>query len=986
MALALALICLGGSFAFADDEGNGRSVTDPSTMSDWQAVVGSDTSNIGRIWTDKTVSADETITVSSGQQIERGNSAFITALSALSSTSNVASTSTTPLDIVLVLDASGSMDDPMGNSDRTKRIDALKNAANDFVSKIAAQNKGISDASKQHQVSIVKFAGNKSAAVGNDTYRGGYGYTYNYSQVMKTMSPCTDADAFKDTINSISPAGSTRADYGLQLADDQNSNREDAKKIVVFFTDGSPTSSSGFEDDVASSAVASAKAMKGKGATVYTIGIFNGANPSADPTASGSSNENKFMHAVSSNYPNASYTESSGFWSGWNWDLGTRAEGSDYYKSATNAAELEKVFDDISSEIVKGSGYPTKTAEGAEHQDGFITFDDPLGAYMQVDEIKAIAVAGQTFENPTKSTEGNVYTFSGTVELNGKNVNVGNVVITVTKSDDLATGDVVQVKVPAALIPLRSFDVDQDEMTMTVSDTQPINVVYTSSLKAGAEDQLANPDDAMTQYLQANSQDGKASFYSNDWEQGCLGKTVASFEPSKDNSYYCFTSDTPIYTDEACTQRAHQVVKGNTYWCKHSYFEMASGGAAEAKEKPVSFRGDEAEVVEGAIEYNDEGAYFKSGTARLTYLNELYKEKESNTTETALDVLNPKWVVAGQVGSYLGNNGKLSVDLPGTLAVTKQLQVPEGYELSDFDGSFEFSIDIAKAANKSFSAVVKNASGEQQGAAFTLQFNNEGKATHDLKAGETLYVYGLGDGWSYKVSEAVRDGFAQEGTGLEGAIAAGQTVNAKVVNTYSASGTLTGKDKLNGEKILTGRDWLSTDKFTFILKPAEGSVDVPMPEGTSQGMARVEVMQSEGTPAGAKVPFNFGDITYTKPGVYTYEIHESAELSTLNPGVSESEALYGVTVTVTDEGHTGSLTVTSEMKQLLTDDGNKVEQPATSASFVNEYDTSEVKWAPIGAKEYTDSTGMRPLERGMFHVIVCTNDPDAPLPKLDGDQ
>ena len=988
MALALALICLGGSFAFADDEGNGRSVTDPSTMSDWQAVVGSDTSNIGRIWTDKTVSADETITVSSGQQIERGNSAFITALSALSSTSNVASTSTTPLDIVLVLDASGSMDDPMGNSDRTKRIDALKNAANDFVSKIAAQNKGISDASKQHQVSIVKFAGNKSAAVGNDTYRGGYGYTYNYSQVMKTMSPCTDADAFKDTINSISPAGSTRADYGLQLADDQNSNREDAKKIVVFFTDGSPTSSSGFEDDVASSAVASAKAMKGKGATVYTIGIFNGANPSADPTASGSSNENKFMHAVSSNYPNASYTESSGFWGGWNWDLGTRAEGSDYYKSATNAAELEKVFDDISSEIVKGSGYPTKTAEGAEHQDGFITFDDPLGAYMQVDAFKAIALYGSTFENPTKSTAGNVdtYTFAGTVELNGKNVDVGNVVITVTKSDDLATGDVVQVKVPAALIPLRSFDVDQDKMTMTVSDTQPINVVYTSSLKAGAEDKLANPDDAMTQYLQANSQGSKASFYSNDWEQGYLGKTVASFEPSKDNNYYYFTSDTPIYTDEACTQRAHQVVKGNTYWYKHSYFEMASGGVAEAKEKPVSFRGDDAEVIEGAIEYNDEGAHFKSGTVRLTYLNELYKKKESNTTETALDVLNPKWISATQVGSYLGNNGKLSVDLPGTLAVTKQLQVPEGYELSDFDGSFEFTIDIAKAANKSFSAVVKNASGEQQGDAFTLQFNNEGKATHGLKAGETLYVYGLGDGWSYKVSEAVRDGFAQEGTGLEGAIAAGQTVNAKVVNTYSASGTLTGKDKLNGEKILTGRNWLSTDKFTFVLKPAEGSVGVPMPADADQGMARVEVTQPEGTPDGTKVPFNFGDITYTKPGVYTYQINESAELSTLNPGVSESEALYEVTVTVTDEGHTGSLKVTSEMKKLLSDDGDKVEQPATSASFVNEYDTQEVKWAPIGAKEYTDSTDARPLKQNMFHVIACTNDPDAPLPKLDGDQ
>lgn len=414
---------------------------------------------------------------------------------------------------------------------------------------------------------------------------------------------------------------------------------------------------------------------------------------------------------------------------------------------------------------------------------------------------------------------------------------------------------------------------------------------------------------------------------------------------------------------------------------------MASGGAAEAKEKPVSFKGDDAEVVEGDIEHNDEGAYFKSGTARMTYLNELYKEKTSNDTGTALDVLNPKWVVAGQVGSYLGNNGKLSVDLPGTLAVTKQLQVPEGYELSDFgNDTFEFTISMTEAANKGFSAVVKNASGEQQGDAFTLQFNNEGKATHSLKAGETLCVYGLDGGWSYEVSEAKRNGFAQEGTGLKGAIAAGQTVNAKVVNTYSASGKLEGQKGLAGEKILTGRAWLSTDKFTFVLKPAEGSVDVPMPEGTSQGMARVEVTQPEGTPDGTKVPFNFGDITYTKPGVYTYEIHESAELSTLNPGVSESEALYEVTVTVTDKNHTGKLSVESEMKQLLTDDGNKVEQPATSASFVNEFNKSEAKWAPIGAKEYTDSTGMRPLEQGMFHVIACTNDPGAPLPKLDGDQ
>lgn len=993
MALALALICLGGSFAFADDEGGNRSmrgaasVADPSSMDDWAVILGGETpntANIGRIWTDKTVSTD-TITTSSGSVINRGDSAFITALSALSSTSNVKSSSTTPLDIVLVLDASGSMDDSM--DDGTKRIDALKSAANNFVNHIAEQNQGISDSSKQHQVSIVKFSGDKSAAVGNDTYYRG-GYKYNYSQVMKAMSPCTDAAAFTNTINSINPAGSTRADYGLQLADSQTSNREDAKKIVIFFTDGSPTSSSGFESEVASSAVSAAKAMKDKKATVYTVGIFSGADPSADP--SGASNENKFMHAVSSNYPEAAYTQNSGFWGGWDWNLGTRPDGSDFYKSATNADELKKVFDDISSEIVKGSGYPTNATEGAEHTSGYITFDDALGAYMQVDSFKAIALNGQTFENPTKTTAGNVdtYTFDGTVAMGDKSVSLGNVVITVTKSTDLAVGDKVQVKVPAALIPLRSYNVDQKSMTMTVSDTKPINVVYTSSLKPGVESLLANPDDAMLEYLQANSQEGKASFYSNDWKQGYLGNTIANFEPSSDNIYYYFTSDTPIYTDEACTQRAHQVVAGNTYWYKHSYYEMtdAGSGAVEEKEKVISFDGADAEGIEGSIGVNNQGAYFKAGTARLTYLNNLYKAKDNNATGTANDVLNPKWVGAGQVGAYLGNNGKLSVDLPGTLAVTKELKVPDGYSANDFaDDSFKFTVAMPDGANKSFSAVVKNANGEQQGDAFTLKFDEEGKASHNLKAGETLYVYGLAGGWNYTVTESDRDGFTQAGTGLTGTITAGGTANAKVVNTYSASGTLKGEDSLKGEKVLTGRDWNSTDKFTFLLEAPEGSVGVPMPEGVNNGKATVEVTQ-DGASADTPVSFNFGDITYTKPGVYTYEIRESKELSVLNPGVSASEALYEVTVTVTDEGHTGNLTVNSEMKKLLSDDGSTVESPATVASFVNEYDTQEVKWAPVGEKKYTDSTDARPLEQGMFHVIACTNDPDAPLPKLDNDQ
>lgn len=971
-------------------------------MNDWAALTGTDgssglganTSSIGRIWTDKTVSADS-VTTSDGNVVKCDNSAFVTVLSALSGTSNVASTSTTPLDIVLVLDASGSMDDNM--SDGTKRIDALKSAANGFIGEIADQNKGISDESKQHQVSIVKFAGNKTAAVGNDTYRSG-GYTYNYSQVMKTMSPCnnTTQSVFTDTIDSINPAGATAADNGLQLAQGQTSNREEAKKIVIFFTDGSPTDYSDFDDSVAGSAVSAAKDMKDAGATVYTVGIFDGVNPSADPTANNTTKENKFMHAVSSNYPKATYTESGGWWSSWNWDFGDRPEGSNYYKSASNADELKQVFDGIFSEINKGSGYPTQTTEGAEHQSGYITFDDKLGSYMQVDNFSAVTFSGKTFTNPQKTTEGNVdtYTFNGTVELNGKSVDLSNLVIKVTRSTNVAEGDTIQAKIPAPLIPLWNFNVNRDDMTMTVSEQKPINIVYTSSLKPGVEDLLANPDETMEAYLQANSADGKVAFYNNDWNPGYLGSTTAGFEPSSDNSFYYFTKDTPIYTDEACTQRATRIDEGTTYWYQHTYYKMKNAGslsgAVEEVTQPISFKGGDAESLEGSIGYDaDHAAYFKAGSCEATFINSLYKAKDKNVTETAEDVLNQKWVPTGQIASYLGNNGKLSLDQPGTLAVTKELKVPEGYSADEFaNDSFEFTVAVPEAANKSFSAVVKNANGEQQGDAFTLTFDGDGKATQSLKAGETLYVYGLAGGWNYEVTETERDGFTSEGTDLTGTIAAGGTANAKVVNTYSASGTLSGEGSLKGQKVLTGRSWNGTDKFTFLLEAPEGSVGVPMPEGANGGKATVEVTQPEGVPAGTPVSFNFGDITYTKPGVYTYEIRESKELSVFNPGVSASKALYEVVVTVTDEGHDGTLTVKSELTKKYDDDGVKLDKPevATVAKFVNEYDTSEVKWSPTGGKLYTDATGSRPLEAGMFHVIACTSDPNAPLPMLQGEQ
>lgn len=1026
--LAFALLPLIGSTALADESSassrdqqiraaaNIETIADASTMGDWSGVVENTTQNIGRIWTDKTVSTgDIGISGAMSATVSKGDSDFITALSALSSTSNIASTSTTPLDIVLVLDASGSMDDPMTGG---KRIDALKNAANAFIDEIATQNASISDASKQHQVSIVKFAGKKSSKVGNDTYRED-GHVYNYSQVMNVMAACTNetkAD-FKRQVNAIQPNGATRSDYGLQLAQEQGSNRADAKKIVIFFTDGTPTSYSGFEPEVASDAIAAAKTMKDKGASVYTIGIFKDANPKADVNTA--TNENKFMQAASSNYPAATYAYTQGWLSGvWNWNFGDRAEGSDFYKSASSANELSKIFEDISKEIVKGAGYPTDAREGFEMSDGYITFDDSLGAYMQVDTFKAIVVNNHVFSDMTKTptNTADTYAFAGTTELNGKNVSLGNVVITVTKSSDVAVGDRVQVKVPAGLIPLRNFNVNETAGTMTVSDTYPLRVFFTSSIKPDALALIANPDEAMAKYIAANTENGKVNFYANAFTPGAaLGDTVSHFNPSKGNAYYYFTSDTPIYSDEACTQPAKKAssAAGETFYYKHTFFEMGEGGKAVEKTEVISFSYGTAEQFSGAIAYDSNGnAYFKAGTARLTYIDELAKSKAENITGTATDVLNPKWnsetstSAATTVIPHLGNNGKLSVEIPGTLAVSKALDMPEGFDAADYaDKSFDFELTVESASGKTLHAEVKNAAGEVCGDPFELTFDTNGKATHSIKADETLYVYGVAPNVDYSVEELLNvsaddgslthanPGFSQaspvdaegKASAATGKVEPGEVAKAEFVNAYAAQGTLKGETALAGAKTLNGRDWLSSDKFTFVLKDANTSVAAPMPEGASDGVARLEVAQPEGTPAGTQVGFHFGDIVYTQPGTYIYQIYESEEMSTVNPGVSMSQALYEVKVVVADK-HDGMLSVESVMTKLAGDNGVEFETPeaAELAAFTNAFSDKSVTWNPSGTKTWNDATGQRALESGMFFVMAKTTDASAPLPKGDG--
>ena len=955
--LAVVLVLPAAAFAMLP-EANARSSTgmdgptaskkivDPDTTGRWQYWVSGGeqdqtTRYVGRIWTDKTV-----------EPAEDEKSDFVTTLSTMSSTSDTTSLVTKPLDIVMVLDASGSMDKSMGGNDQTKRITALKNAASSFIDAIAEQNAKIEDDSKQHQVAIVKFAGTRADWVGNDTYWES-GYRYNYSQTMKKLTSCKgdDATSLKSTVNSISPNGATHADYGLQLADGVFSfGRADAKKIVVFFTDGSPTSSSEFQASVADSAVKSAKSLKNKGADIYTIGIFDGANPAADPTNYWTSNENKFMHAVSSNYPNAtSYTTN---------ELGKRTENSDFYKAASNADELKKVFDDISSSITSGKGSPTQIEDGYdESKSGYITFSDELGDFMQVDTFVSAQINGVPFDEVTKTTKGNTdtYEFSGVAK---------DLVITVERSANAQQGDIVTVKIPASLIPLIRYHVDMEngifERT-SLNDIKPIQIKYTSSVKDAARNNLFTPDDGLKKYIEKHkgADNQTVYFLANKWSGGELGDVVAEFEPADTNSYYYFQKITPIYTDKECTQRATVKPQGNdVYYYKDEFVAMGANGKPKDDYAVVEFEGHEIASYDGALVKDDGYWSFNKGTARLAYIDQLHTTKDDveangNKTETARDVLNPRWndlssvATSTHVHSHLGNNGKIifslatkptTVDTKTDFGLTKVL---EGRKWADTD-AFEFELSATSDNNAPMpdpaTVTVTNADLDKGKAAINfgkITYAEPGEYTYEVRevkgdAGGITYSKNVA---TFKVTVTVN---AKGELKADIEKTSGET---EFKNTYSVKPV---EDQITATKVLTGRD-LKEGEFSFEL--VEGNKVVA--KGTNA--------------AGGTIAMD--KITYDKPGNHTYTLREKLPNEAgLSNGITYDKTNYTVKTSVIDNGD-GTLKVT-----------HTLEGPET-ARFENKYNTAPNKSSVTDQITATKTLTGRDLKEGEFSFeLVEGND------------
>lgn len=376
-------------------------------------------------------------------------------------------TTTQPIDFTLVLDVSGSMDDPMSKTDRTKRLDALKEAVKAFLDEAA--NTNTEAGSELVRVGLVKFAGDEKNGIGDDTYRSG-GYTYNYSQIVSDLT--ADMNGLKNKVSKLKAAGATRADNGFNRAVKvmgSASARTDAKKVVIFFADGSPTSSSGFEGKVANKAVEAAKELKDGGATVYSIGIFASANPS-----SLSSNENQFMHAVSSNFPKAT-------------KYNQRGEGNikaGYYKSATNASELNAIFDEIEKSETTTSAYIN------------VVMEDTLSEYAEL--------AGSDYKVVAKDSSGQAVALTKDVDY------------TLTYDENAKKFTVRFLK---ALVHNVTYTLEYN-----VKPTQNAYNDYASNLNTGKDGYAGVKGDADTDLDGNTTSSNQPGFHSND--SACLSYTA----------------------------------------------------------------------------------------------------------------------------------------------------------------------------------------------------------------------------------------------------------------------------------------------------------------------------------------------------------------------------------------------------------------------------------------------------------------------------
>lgn len=1075
-------------------------VADDSTMYTWAGANYTQTSrNVGRVWTDKSVLTDDIILSSAigqgtGDTITKTPGAeFMVALSALSSTSTMTTQTSVPLDIVLVLDTSGSMDETLveekshyeyepvysvsnyqtyyildGSTYRSvsyssgvfggqvgwrwrssyfsdwnyvtpktsasssgtqfytrtqvvdvegfTKLEATQNAVNSFIQAADTLNAQILNENMKHRIGLVKFSGDVNNSVGNSS-----GATQVVSNLTTALTDASTASgtSLTDRVDALVANGATRAASGMSLANSVFANSaarpagSNARRVVILFTDGEPNQHRDFWPSEAAQTVELAGEMKDAGIQVYSVAVFSEARttdlPGNTNQAQTDKNFNYYMQGVSSNFPGASATYTGGNYatSSWSLILGNRAESGDYYKVAADADQLNNIFTNIFEDITSDLVSPTLVEDGHfAIGSGYVTFTDQLGPFMELKGFNGLTYSGSKVGTiPTVTAGATSYTFTGTIEspnplVDTDTVDLSNILITVTPGT-ATTGQTITVKIPAGMLPLRYYDVEEnpgeDEDYLTITDEYPVRLFYSVGLREDVKAAMASGRhesvDGLGEYVKKHTDaGGKTHFYSNFFEKldspADQRYATSEFVPALSNNFYYYVDDTVLYKLEGGSYvplTAHPA-DGDTVYYHHTYYHT-NGTHTDY----ISFVYDrEASPVDLIKQDATTGNwYISAGTPKISLSNmaQFRQEKESgNKTGTSAYALYPTWdTVPGTAGrldsiNYLGNNGRMTYDATGALQISKEVTVPQDGGITAPNLTFSFRVE---GLSGTYNVTRASATGSVNG---TVTLTGDDTVT--LRSGENLTFYGLAHGTDYTVTEVnLADGFRQTAPAgaVTGAIVAGETAQADFTNHYEVqpTGIASGWPQVvkrvydDTPSLIPVGDWHDDWSFTFALWPAHEIHD-PMPAGVSEMKLTLDRSSTAGTGnfAGAVMGgFDMSGIVFEKPGVYTYYV---SEVEGTAAGMNYTAAQYKLEITVTDNGQ-GQLEAESAMYIYMDDFGALLQESTAEeyAVFHNLYSMDSNSLDLDVYKDYDDLSGGNHRED---FVIQVTGSTGAPLP------
>ena len=1066
-------------------------VVDPNTGSSYKDnnFLGHEYSTefAGRIWTDKSV------TVGS-------NNNFLITYSALATSKAVTGQTNAPVDVVFVIDTSGSMSEVVSNSDRTSRIVATIDALNASIEKVMALN-------PYTRVAVVAFSDTSEILLPLGRYEKGTrttGYGYNQQTITNYFSATSgtvyvhvkEAGKTQQITDSRNVTGGTNIQYGyyegLHILAEEESTAANVNSTVVnrvpaliFLSDGAPTFSSSSSswwapeknanDGPGSNpsntyyigngfkALLTAAYMKeavnrnyANKMSIYTVGMGISALSGDEKNlayATLAPNENwNATNRVAADFRSAwaTYITNNGTPSinvgansGWSYyddyytvthptgnaaqydvdgdvdALKTLVNG---YYDADDATTVANVFDEIVSTIALNTPeVPTEVKVGETlTSGGYLTYTDPIGMYMQVQgSTMRYTYKGVSYTASDSDGDG-TYLFDNDPTVIGADGQEYKLNLIQLKVTTVAAGNqVVEMKIPAILIPLRINEILLNANEQIVSHThngmEPCELTYAVGMIPDIYDANTNsirmiPKDAQGQawageklaayqeYLEANAdvETGTVRFYSGLYTgenkvvnnktgvEHTVGNATVSFEPAHTNAFYYVQEDMYIFNDKAMTQPTTvDELDGDTVY----YYKEVFYHEDDIEVKAVARTGAQLKKVAMAKDVATGQWYREAGSVRKNKLQLFETQKEANVTGTAQDYYASAFVKEdgasdeeGYFTVYFGNNGLLTAKVTGNLTITKVVATAEGLEAPDKE--FAFRVQFTGARGSYNYRIIDELGSRNAGGLIASG------GTIVLKHGQTAEIANLPANAEYEITEVATAGFTASSVGARGTILAGSTSEAVFTNTYAVTPITVTSADFNARKTLQGRAWNSEDSYTFLLE--SNRVTTPMPSGSVPfpSAANATHMLKEVTVTNGDA-FGFGEIKYTVPGTYVYTISERVPTPGI-AGISYSGAMYQVTVVIADNG-AGTLSKEVVMKQLRNDEGTTVGVgtfTGQTAIFINTFDADHVQWTPVGTKDYKDYSGTNPLQNDMFefHMKPNSQTPNAPMPSgaVDG--